>query len=498
VVKPLLLKTPDSPVVVPSGVVGPEHLTFLGRFNLPTPSSSPIAYDLNLGDGVLTHRYVDGQLRLFTIGRTFEANGNSDFIEMDFPGVGGTATVLKNWGFIGGNIVIGDNGQRRIFSLLWDEDLGGTGLKGLIITYGSTYTTLNNPFLTVTVFNDDGTVTGYGPWGINGVHSQATKGYVVKCPVDVFEATGYRYWCGSHGTANNGASPFGTYAQLFNLPENFTTAPADTPSGTSPSEQPGYTLPAGPNLDYHDANNRMYRSDDNFELCSWTHYNGSAYGGTDPPDPRWGPANPVQDGSGCNTVGDECGCFIAPKDGQDSHTTPNHFSTIDTIATMAVVAGNVRRGVIPIGQLVKTLPGFDYPGGGTVHECYGPVNQLDGLTHKCPHGQHDGLYGFGTGNFVTSMGNSMWFRSVQDYIDVANGIRTNPRDLVEDYPMETLARAPGVDAFPYYAIGLSPPYNAASTFTPTEKYLLIHHPKQAPGGYGLEMTGAISVFAVDC
>lgn len=476
----------EPPPDPPDGVVGVSDITYLGIVHIPSPG----AHDLNYGQGALAHRYVGGDLRIFTIGRPAQAGGGEKLFELSWPGVGGTMTVLQDYGSPFSLPV--DVGQIQVYSLLWSDDINGTGEQGIIYTYGATYTSSNNPFIGVLVFDESDNITNYGPWGLSQTHSQSCKGYVFELPADVVtEIGGFRYACGSQNTANNGSAPFGTYAQTFNLPA-FATA-ADSPCVCTTWTGTGYSISGGlvgPSLDPNSASSRMPREDD-FDYTIWDHYWDSAYFGLPDPNPHWPPNNPTQDGSGCNDLGAECGASIAPKAG-GNEGYPGEASKLDTIANTTYVYGAGKHAIIATGMMAKTLSGYTYLGNGRNHVWYGPPN--NGGYGKDAFGQ-PGCCATALGDNTQTLANLMWIRDPAAYVDVFNAVTTKPENVVGEYRMSLLAHSG--TAFPDLGPGVQPPWMASATWAAQDSLYIIYHPNAESGGCCGELKGDLRVFSID-
>lgn len=479
----------EPPVEVPEGIVSDEDMLVLGTFTMPTDGST------NRGQGQITARNDGGTLRLYTTGRAFVAGGSESLLEITYPGIGGTASVVRDYGYVWGTLTtVTEADSKQIYSILWDDDINGTGEKGIIFTYGARYTSAYNPSIGVLIFDeDDDIVASYGPWGIQGVPSQSTKGYIVKVPADVYAVTGFRYFAGSHNTANNGSAAFGPFAQSFNLPDF--SEPADTYSDFGITYAITGAL-KGPNLDYHDVNSRfLMQNAENYHIAVWDRYWDSAYYGLPDPNPYWPPNNPTQDGTGCNIPGSpisECGASIVPRNGS-GHGDAYETSDADTISITTYVEGSAKRGILVMGSFAWTFDDVTYEGDGYNHWWYGPMNQ--GPSGKDPFGQAGGVTFGSIGDNTKTMANLLFVRDPASYIDVFNELITNPVDVVREKPMNELSYS--VSAFPKYANKVQPPFMGGAAWDTVNNLLFVTLPDYAPAGCCGEIKPEVWVIQID-
>ena len=153
---------------------------YVGAFEIP--SSLPSGFDLAWGKA-LTHRYVNGELRMFS--SAWNRNGPESVYEVKPPTASLTApypraTLVREWGDIWQGKRYTADGGSEVIGLYWDETD-----KRLYWSYGSMYNTLgwDDPSVGYSTLNDStGAGTAVGAWRFTGRGPKATLGCVIPLP----------------------------------------------------------------------------------------------------------------------------------------------------------------------------------------------------------------------------------------------------------------------------------------------------------------------------
>lgn len=209
---PVPVPIPD-PVPATMAALQFSHLRYEGVFTLPPddPAGAKTRFGYSLG--ALSHRVVNGEVRLFVAGAEQRASlgdynrvGCSPY-EVTVPATFGAtvataprATLVKNWGIndyaarrITGNWQFAETNVRGYW---WDQSK-----QGLWAAYGNNYNVAgyHDPSL---LFLADGRV--YGPWRTYE-HSQRTRGFMVPLPSEF----GRPFAVGAPPTSGNAPGPAG-------------------------------------------------------------------------------------------------------------------------------------------------------------------------------------------------------------------------------------------------------------------------------------------------
>jgi hypothetical protein len=376
----------------------------------------------------MTGRRVGGAVHLFILGY-IGASGTEELIECQWNGVGMAhpMTFIKNWGDPTQGKMVTEGSAPQVQSLLWDE-----ALHGILISYGGTYNVSGThiPSILFAAIDDSARVlTAYGPWK-TATHSKKTEGYLLALPPSIQTALagGKRFAVGAMQSSGNALSAWGACLTAFALPPLST--PPDTVAGTTTAilDQPlidsSITTPQIKNGDtVH---------------CGWTHYGEQDSLGAEPQN------NPIQDGTGCTVNGQLCGVIATPD------AVPGQFNSTDAMMSTVWINGPTKQGLVYLGQVLKTIPGYDYGGVDPTHahHWYGPTQTYP--TGKfCPHGHNGAWTGPSTGDASDPMGNFLYIYNPADLLAVINGTRT-PLSItqtyaaVDAYPLASIAHASSV------------------------------------------------------
>lgn len=154
-------------------VLTQSDFEYIGAFLLPT---SGVNGDPIWGQG-LTHRYVNGELRMFAY--AWNAAGPQNMYEVRVPAPSltssPTATVVRNWGDVAGNKRIG-----QMFGLYWDEQD-----QRMYWNDQNVYNTCcpDDPGMGYSILNDaTGGITPVGAWRFTGRGTKATNTCVLPIP----------------------------------------------------------------------------------------------------------------------------------------------------------------------------------------------------------------------------------------------------------------------------------------------------------------------------
>jgi hypothetical protein len=178
---------------------------------------------------------------------------------------------------------------------------------------------------------------------------------------------GSTFGVGAPITSSDLMSPWGAFLAAASLPPNSTSP--DVP-GTS------HVSMACQQLIYHDINNKQ-RRDTNYNYCDYNVKYDASQGG-----------------------------YI--------HAGTPEFTLIDTMSAAAWIDLPTKHGVVFLGQLASTLPGFRYPDGGTTcHVWYG--------VPTCVHGQSGAPVSQGTGPAAGTMVPYLWVYDPADLVQSAQG-----------------------------------------------------------------------------
>src|SRR5262249_26617763 len=191
-------------------------------------------------------------------------------------------------------------------------------------------------------------------------------------------------------------------------------------------------------LIFSDINTRQSRVPDT-DQCGWVHYGETDSLGAQPQ------SNPTQNGSGCTVNGQLCGATpLSPATG---------FTTIDSLSAATGIYGSTKSGVVYIGSICRTLPGYTYAGNGRNHVTYGPTQQPG--SHLCVHGQNHFQYSQSTGDSTQTMMSALYIYNPADLLAVAQ--RSKSATLLppttDCYDLSQVSRPNGVQ-FPQMAQSL--------------------------------------------
>jgi hypothetical protein len=223
--------TPTSPGGGGGGqktVLTQGDFSYLGSFRMPESVGS---MDMRWGRG-LTHRYVNGQLRFFSIGLN-----PSDIYEVaapaslaSSPASSAFATLVRHWGALDQGAV-----TSGLTGVYWDETD-----KRLYWAGGDSYNATSNysPSVGFTTLNDsNGTFTRRGPFAFAGRSTKMTNNGLTAIPQWFADAycPGRRLAAGFGGyqsVATIGPASIGPAASAFN-PADMTSAANDSTIATT-------------------------------------------------------------------------------------------------------------------------------------------------------------------------------------------------------------------------------------------------------------------------
>jgi hypothetical protein len=319
----------------------------------------------------MTARRVGGTLQFLVTGVNAEAGGlPGDLVhEVSYPGCGSSiataprAALIRTWGDVyQGKRLVNSANVYPTRGLHWANNQ-------LYWSYGDNYNVASNhdPSIGTSVLNADGSVQAYGPWRTQE-HSQKTRGYMLTVPAWFTPYTnGSTFGVGAPLTSSNLMSPWGAFLAAASLPSNST--PPDVPRTSHASM-------ACQRLIYHDINNKQ-RRDTNYNYCDYNVKYDASQGG-----------------------------YI--------HAGTPEFTLIDTMSAAAWIDLPTKHGVVFLGQLASTLPGFRYGDGGTTcHVWYG--------VPTCVHGQSGAPVSQGTGPAAGTMVPYLWVYDPADLVQSAQG-----------------------------------------------------------------------------
>ena len=327
---------PDRPP--PSGgastILAPTDLTFLGYYRWA------YYWDLWFSYGQLAIRRVNGELRLFTNGNT---NDNYPLTEYVLPAGAEPHLDITQAPLLTAGQGLGQvHGRQHVRSRRRSCPTaaartrcspGRGGTRSATASGTPTATATRRSSTTRRCFSitcDDATGVGtyYGPWRIEGPVNHV-RGGLIPIPVSVRPAAGGNELAVLASQASGNAScPFGCNLHTFKLPDPF-THPPDSNQNEIPSIVKRTVL-------MHDVDHRQARSD-NYKNCYWTggQYNCLTHGsGMTPGVPLWGGPDPESSGD-------------------------------DTVATAVCIDTPTKQGVLFIGTLAETPPGYVRAGSAT-------------------------------------------------------------------------------------------------------------------------------------
>lgn len=380
---------PPPPVTTTGPLLASTRLKYNGLFKLPyIPGVTQFGFSV----GAFTARRVNNQLQFLAAG--FK-NSNFPVVEFAFPGVGTDlasaprATMLTNWGSCYVPMVVASSGQVGsgvgLRALHWDANS-----NVLYWFYGDEYNAAgaHDPCVGATILNADGTFKASGTWRTQE-HSQKTRGYALPIPAAFQQA--YKIGpvgMGCPNTSGNASSPWGVFLATGALPA-FGTPPDPVTDQTKCSI-------ANQRLIYHDISKPQSRNT-NYKFCGYTVKYDPTKGGT-----------------------------IAPG-------TPTWLD-IDQVTAMVWVDLPDVQGVVAIGQVVDTIPGYAYEDGDTqTHVWYGPP--------ICVHGQNGGPVSNSVGPAAGSMVPKAWFYDPAVIAKVAAGqLDPNAIQPTEEVQLATMSR----------------------------------------------------------
>lgn len=402
VVPPPVVIDPPPPVVVPP--IGPvltsARLHYAGLFKLPyVPGTTQFGF----ANGAFTARRVGGELRFLMAG--FK-NSGFPVAEFAYPGVGPTimsaprAALITNWGSCYASMPVASVGAGvGLRALHWANDQ-------LYWAYGDEYNANGNhdPCIGTTVLNADGTHQAFGTWRTEE-HAQKTRGYMVPIPAAFQQAHGIGpVGFGCPNTSGNASSPWGVALATGTMPSNGT--PAD-PLGPGGSKSDAFSI-ANQRLIYHDIGHAQPRNA-HYKFCGYTvKYDASQGGSLVPGTPSW--------------------------------------LDIDQVTAMVWVDLPDVQGLMAMGIVVDTIPGYPYEDGDTqTHVWYGPS--------ICVHGQNGGPVSGSVGPAAGTMVPTAWFYDVADLAKVAAGtLDPNAIAPIEQIQLATISRIAS-RAFAIYQFG---------------------------------------------
>lgn len=417
-------------------VLAPENIVYRGTIGAPLGTGN-----FGYASGAFTIRPNGGGAGVPTIlmlGTEANVGAGQDYLfEVTYPSIGGRCTVIKNhgtWRSLGtDNLFTNPANAATSRGIYWHEPTQRCYLFYCITYAASLY---HDPSVVHCELNAGATPSVWrGPWRSN-VHSARFNGYGLAIPSDIAAMMGGKS-LGAGGTLRAGVqeAAYGPNLGAFApIPDDRPPDPVSSIGSTASvvtNEVLQYNrLPDPPDP----ACTRKTKPADT-KRCGWTWYNGDLAGGSlwsdihgvngGVPRDLEGEAktpqrNYTQNGTGCNVDGQYCGVWI-----EDAFPA---WNDTDIIAGAAWVRGDLRQGVVFVGQLMGTIPGYEslYPWDGVNHLSYTPVNTPFGRG-QCPHGQIDYYYGAGsTGQITNSMECRMFIYSEQAIIDsITSGINYN-------------------------------------------------------------------------
>lgn len=417
------------PVIVPppnnSPLLSSARLKYAGLFRLPyqLPQTA-----FGFAVGAFTCRRVNGELRFLAAG--FK-NSGFPVSECAFPGVGPTimsaprAALITNWGSCYAPMPVASVGAGiGLRALHWHNDQ-------LYWAYGDEYDAAGNhdPCIGTTILKADGTHQAFGTWRTQQ-HSQKTRGFMLDIPAAFQAAHGVGpVGFGCPNTSGNATSPWGVPLATGTMPSNGT--PADPIMASQPGLLPPFSIP-NQSLIYHDIGHAQPRNA-NFKFCGYNvKYDPTKGGSLAPGTPSW--------------------------------------LDMDQVTAMVWVDLPDCQGVMAIGQIVETIPGYAYEDGDTqTHVWYGPPT--------CVHGQNGGGVSVSVGPAAGSMIPKAWFYDPNDLAKVAGGaLDPNKIAPIEELNLSTISRlAPRVSA--------SYQYGAAYFDAPTRSIFVSQSFADSPDPY---------------
>jgi hypothetical protein len=395
--RPTPQRRPDLSLQDPGIVTGKQVLTasdfqYAGLFTLPAPTAG---VRFGYSSGAMTARRVGGTLQFLVTGVNAEAGGlPGDLVyEVSYPGYGSSiataprAALIRTWGDVyqGKRLIAANPNVFPTRGLHWANDQ-------LYWAYGDFYNVVSNhdPSIGTSVLNADGSVRAYGPWRTQE-HSQKTRGYMLTVPAWFTQYTnGSTFAVGAPLTSSDLMSPWGAFLAAAPLPSNST--PADVP-------RTSHVSIACQRLIYHDINNKQ-RRDTNYNYCDYNvKYDASRGGYIHPGSPE--------------------------------------FTLIDTMSAAAWIDLPTKHGVVFLGQLASTIPGFRYGDGGTIcHVWYG--------IPTCVHGQSGAPASRGTGPAAGTMVPYLWVYDPADLVQSAQGrVKSSAVDPSSVIPVSSISTISG-------------------------------------------------------
>ena len=161
-------------------VLGESDFKYLGAFLMPGSAAGGDAM-FSLG---LTHRYVDGKLRLLSVAWNPQNLYEVEALEPSTENALERAEVVMAWGDVTlparENTTDGGTGDGYIFGLYWDSQA-----SRLYWSYGSAYNTegADDPSVGCSTLNDtDGTSSAVGVWKFTDRGPKATNQGVISIP----------------------------------------------------------------------------------------------------------------------------------------------------------------------------------------------------------------------------------------------------------------------------------------------------------------------------
>lgn len=384
----------------------PTDIHYLGT-HYPPEDDHDAGVRFGYSRGALTGRYnSNGDTCLIMAGATMETGWPDPVYEWIYTGVGQRGVMLNNWWDVtDGKRVSYAGNPKPIHGLHLDP-----ATDQLWWTYHDSYNDAHDPSIGTSILSATrswqrgarpsprGTVEAFGPWRTQE-RSQRTAGYMLMLPPRLQAALGGQTMAsGAPISSINAGAAWGTFLAGYRPPENDT--PADTVA------DPHVTIETS-SLIYSDIDHKQYRRPD-VDGCTWSNYGKKNANGNEPQ------LSPVQDGRGCTIDGDLCGVDVYPG--------ATEFYDIDEVTCGVWIEGTKKAGAVFIGQLIRTMAGYEseYAGLLHAHYWYGP-SQKNYPYHYCPHGQVDTRYAQGTGPAAPTMQSSLFIYSAADILKAAKG-----------------------------------------------------------------------------
>lgn len=356
----------------------PGDFRYLGVFRVPNPN-----HEFPFSRGAMTARIVNGELRFLLIG----THSNEACLEISNPGYDPdfarmpTAALVRNWGDIFQNKRLVGGSLPGEYPMTW-------GIKWfnnqLYWTYSTAYEGNNwNCCFGTTVLNDaTGGATAYGPWRAT-VHSGMFNGHLTEIPSwfqRAYNVGPLMQIASVH--AGQATAPWGLSLFAFRPLPN--TAPPDPNGAFATPEQNVRSLKVT-TLALHDIHHPQPRSA-NYRCCGWTE---------------------LYDCSKGSSVIDALGVFGGGRG----------LPSLDWMDTGVWIDLPEKHGILLLGQLVDSIPGYPYPNGETqAHFWYGP--------DVCCHGHDAKPMYLATGPAASTVVNTGWIVDPRQLGEALQGQRS--------------------------------------------------------------------------